>query len=185
MKMLDRKRAPALRERPAAQLPALVDRQAILSRARALLARQHDTAPPQPAMPQSGVSAALVKADGSRSPKAAVRNLPAVVKGRSVPARRSQRSAPASVARRPAGQGQPVTATSVPATQRMEVPPGQGTTAVQNSGSGQTIIVQVSAPQPSYPWWGPWWWGYAPVGCEAHSCPMRLGQPCKRWFCGW
>jgi hypothetical protein len=180
MKSLDRKRAPVLREAPAVQLPALVDRQAILSRARALLTRQHDTAPPQP-----GVSAAIAKADGSQSPKAAVRNLPAVVKGRSVPARRSQRSAPASVAGPPAGQGQPVMAAPGPASQRMEVPPGQGTTAVQNSGSGQTIIVQVSAPQPSYPWWGPWWWGYPPAGCGAHSCPVRLGQPCKRWLCGW
>jgi hypothetical protein len=185
MKMLDRKRAPVLRETPAAQLPVLADRQAILSRARALLTGQRNTAPGQPAMPQPGVSAAFTKANGSLSPKAAVRNLPAVVKGRSVPARRSQRSGPASVARPRAGQGQPTTAAPVPATQRMEVPPGQGTTAVQNTGSGQTIIVQVSAPQPSYPWWGPWWWGYPAAGCGAHSCPVRLGQPCKRWLCGW
>jgi hypothetical protein len=175
MKSIDRKRAPVVQEQPRAQLPALAEREAILSRARALVAKQ--SAAPVPASPQRAQLPAL-RPGGSQSSKAPVRNLPAVVKGRQcVPTRQAALSAPA-VPRQPA-------AAPVAASQRMEVPPGQNTAAVQNSGSGQTIIVQVSAPQLVYPWWGPWWWGHAPAGCGARSCPVRRGRVCTHWLCGW
>jgi hypothetical protein len=175
MKIIDRKRAPVLQEKPRAELPARAERESILARARAAVAsRELVPAPPPPVESRPRAPA---------SSKAPVRNLPALVKRRSsVPTRTAARSAPAR-------QGQPRPsagpAAGVPAAQnRMEVPPGQTAAAVQNSGSGQTIIVQVSAPQPSYPWWGPWW-GYSPAGCGARSCPRRVGQVCTRWLCGW
>lgn len=183
MKIIDRKRAPALQEERPAQLPAREVREGILARARAAVAGKTQASPQraQSVRPRPGVS---------QSPRSGpVRNLPAVVnERRGVPARPSSRSAPA-VPRRgdPArqGQSQPSPGPAAASVQRMDVPPGQGAAAVQNSGSGQTIIVQVSTPQPSYPWWGPWWWGYSPAGCGARSCPRRVGQVCTRWLCGW
>jgi hypothetical protein len=195
--IIDRKRAPVPQAEPRAQLPAREEREGILARARAAVAGKTVTpATPQraqPVTPRPGLSgeARSAKPDvsSSQSSQPAPQNLPAVVKHqRGAVARQPARSAFAAARRgEPARQGQPAAAAPVPAAQnRMEVQPGQGTTAVQNGGNGQTIIVQVSAPQPVYPWWGgPWWWGYSGAGCSSRSCPLRVGQPCKRWLCGW
>jgi hypothetical protein len=182
MKMIDRKRAPVLREETHAQLPAREERESILARARAAVTGR--ALVPVSAAGQRGEPRSAVPVRTERqmpaSAKAPARNLPAVAKGgRGVPARQAARGA-----RRSHGEGESAPAAPVVA-QRMEVPRGQATAAAQNSGSGQTIIVQVSAPQPSYPWWGPWWWGYPSAGCGARLCPRRLGQSCTRWLCGW
>jgi hypothetical protein len=160
MKILDRKRAPVPQEEPVAQLPARAEREAILSRARAIIT--------------------------AKKPSAPVAALPVATK-KTVPARQSPKR---SASRAVTAKARPAVPAAIPAGQTVHVAPpaetrpGETPPSAAPGGSSQTIIVQVAAPQPAYPWWGPGWWGgYYAAPCSWRSCPRRSGLPCRRWLC--
>jgi hypothetical protein len=175
--VIDRRRAPVVQKEPSAQLPARSEREAIMSRARDLVSGKSPA--PAPALPATLLrerrgpvatkQAAPPRADRDRRPARA--NVP-VAGSRAATAR----ARPTVPALRAAGQNEVQVAP--PAGAR----PGE---TVQNGapGSNQTIIVQVAAPAPVYPWYGPFWWGYHPAACSSRSCPLRSGRPCTRWLC--
>jgi hypothetical protein len=85
-------------------------------------------------------------------------------------------SPPAVIASEP---GRAVTPAPAPASQPAAAPAQSSAAPIQ-----QTIVVQVAAPYPPYPYgYGfPWW---SRPCCPHWNCPLLAGLPCRRWFCGW
>jgi hypothetical protein len=163
MSVIDRKRAPVPQKEAQAQLPARTERESILARARALVANKSTAQ--TPTLP-------VARKQTAPERQSARANLP-VAASRTVTAR----ARPNVPAARPSGQREAPPAAE---NQVVEVPAQNG------GGSTQTIIVQVAAPQPVYPWWygyGPYWWGYHPAPCSSRKCPRRSGLPCTSWLC--
>lgn len=80
----------------------------------------------------------------------------------------------------PSAPSQAVTPAPQPAAAQPAETPVQAAAPVQ-----QTIVVQVAAPYPAYPYGYPYpYWShpYYP-GCPHWNCPLRSGLPCRRWRC--